>query len=39
MQQELIHHLDKFVPVPVDLTKLINVVKSHVVKKMYLMLR
>ena len=28
-----------FVPVPVDLTKLINVVKSYVVKKMYIILR
>ena len=39
MQQELIYHVDKFEPVSVDLTKLINVVKRHVVKKMYVMLR
>ena len=30
---------DKLVSVPVDLSKLSDVVKNHVVKKMYIMLR
>ena len=30
---------DKLVPVPVDLTRLSDVVKNVVVKKMYIMLR
>ena len=32
-------HVDKLVPVSVDLSKLINVVKHDVVKKMYIMQR
>ena len=31
--------VDKLVPVPVDLSKLSDVVKNDVVKKMYIMLR
>ena len=31
--------VDKIVPAPVDLSKLCNVVKNDVVKKMYIMLR
>ena len=31
--------VDKLVPVPTDLSKLSNVVKNDVVKKMYIMLR
>ena len=31
--------VDKLVPVPVDLSKLIDVMKNYVIKKMYLMLK
>ena len=31
--------IDKFIPIPVDLSKLSDVVKNDVVKKMYIMLR